>query len=383
MPPPGQRFERPRRVWLHLSPFVQPDMATGICDAILDRDADLQIVVSARGTVPVLPSEIETTALPGGGRAAIGAFLDRIAPSVVGWTDGQAEPGILRELDHRAIPVHLFDSGNAIEASRVSLSRRIFRSSPLRYFTSISAGDAATKAALIRAGARDGQIEVRGVLERGPDPLACAPGLREHFAEMLVARPIWLAALINSDELDLCIAAHLQLLRRSHRVLMILAPGRTEDADRFAAVAAEAGLSVRRRSLDEEPDAETQVYLADRRGEMGLWYRLAPVSFIGRTLAGPTADMPDPFDAAALGSVVLHGPATQPHFANFTRLARADAARAIAGAGDLAQAIETLLAPDKAAAMAQAAWDISTSGSNALDHAVGLIVRSAHAEWRT
>ena len=44
------------------------------------------------------------------------------------------------------------------------------------------------------------------------------------------------------------------------------------------------GLKVARRSMSQKITADTQVYLADTIGEMGLLYQLAPIVFVGGSL---------------------------------------------------------------------------------------------------
>jgi 3-deoxy-D-manno-octulosonic-acid transferase len=46
--------------------------------------------------------------------------------------------------------------------------------------------------------------------------------------------------------------------------------------------------------------------VADTVGEMGLWYRLAPVALVGGSIA--TVGGHNPFEPLALGCAVLHGP---------------------------------------------------------------------------
>ncbi len=370
------------RVWLHFSALIQADVAVALCDAILDRNADLDIVASTRATDLDLQGLATPVTLPKPGRAAVAEFLNLHRPDAVGWNDGALEPLILRELNHRSIPAYLFDAGDAIEASRVSLPDRIFRSSPLRLFSSIVVGDAPTRAALLRAGAREAQVGIRGILENAPEPLPCNPAQRDDIAARIIARPIWMAAGVNVEELDPLLAATRQMLRRSHRQLLILQPAQIDQADHFMKRVGEFGLAACRRSAGEMPDGDVQVVLADDPDEDGLWYSLATVTFIGRTLAGPTVGMTDPFSPATMGSVILHGPATQPHYSNFTRLARARASATIAHAGELPWALDTLLAPDTAATKAQAAWEICTSGSDAIAYAADVLV-GAVARGRT
>jgi 3-deoxy-D-manno-octulosonic-acid transferase len=133
----------------------------------------------------------------------------------------------------------------------------------------------------------------------------------------------------------------------------------------------EAGLRVAARADGDEPEEATQAFLAEGTGEMGLWLRLAPLSYVGGTLAGPGGR--NPFEAAALGSAILHGPRTAPWEAHWQRLAAAGAARLVRTGAELGGAVESLLAPDRVAAMAHGAWDVATQGAAALARAADVI----------
>ncbi len=102
---------------------------------------------------------------------------------------------------------------------------------------------------------------------------------------------------------------------------------------------------------------------------MGLWYRLAPTSFIGGSfLEG--AQTTDPFDAAALGSAVLHGPHLSDSAPRFHRLTQMGGCLKVSDAGSLGEAIQSLLAPDKAAALAQAGWAVTTESAAVVERLV-------------
>ena len=66
---------------------------------------------------------------------------------------------------------------------------------------------------------------------------------------------------------------------------------------------------------------------------------------------------------AALGSAILHGPRTGTAGPVFVRLGAARATRAVASASDLGDALGDLLAPDRAARLAQAAWGVVSEGA--------------------
>ena len=55
------------------------------------------------------------------------------------------------------------------------------------------------------------------------------------------------------------------------------------------------------------------VWVADTLGELGLWYRLAGIAFIGRSLLPPGGGQ-NPLEPARLGCAIAVGP----HTGNFT-----------------------------------------------------------------
>jgi 3-deoxy-D-manno-octulosonic-acid transferase len=186
---------------------------------------------------------------------------------------------------------------------------------------------------------------------------------------MVATRPIWLAATIKLTALESILAAHTQATRRAHRLLLIVVPFDNSETERFQKILTEKGFLFATRSKGEEPEVGVQVYLADTEEELGLWFRLAPVSFLSQSNISVDQDTPDPLEAAALGSVVLHGPEICAHQISYQRLARAGASRIVAHMGELAHALEAVLAPDRAAVMAHAGWQITSSGAEAMDAA--------------
>jgi 3-deoxy-D-manno-octulosonic-acid transferase len=136
-----------------------------------------------------------------------------------------------------------------------------------------------------------------------------------------------------------------------------------------AAMEAGEGWTVAQRGLDQEPDTETEVYLPDSAAEYGVWYRLAPVCYMGGSLLGEGCAR-NPMEAAALGSAIIYGPRPGSFGAVFGRLGAAQAARAVGSAGDLGEALSDLLAPDRAARLAQAAWGLASDGVEVTDRVV-------------
>jgi len=216
------------------------------------------------------------------------------------------------------------------------------------------------------------RTEITGTLKEGAAALPCDEDIRASFVARLGNRPTWLAASTHEGEEEQVLAAHRLALKSNPRLLLILAPRHADRGDSLAEMLQADGWSYARRAAGELPDKETQVYLADTMGELGLWYRIAPVSFVGGSL------MPigghNPFEPAALGSAILHGPYITNFVDIYQRLTDVRAARLVSRGETLAQAVDDLMNPDKAAAMANAAWEVSSVGAVVTDQALDLLL---------
>jgi 3-deoxy-D-manno-octulosonic-acid transferase len=138
------------------------------------------------------------------------------------------------------------------------------------------------------------------------------------------------------------LAAHAALLARWPDALLLWAPRHPERFDRVAEQARAAGLRVRRRTRDREPDAATQCFVVDTLGELMAFYAAADVAFVGGSLQ-PVGGH-NLLEPAALGVPAVVGP----HMFNFEditqRLREAGAVQVVADAAALAPALAVLLA---------------------------------------
>jgi 3-deoxy-D-manno-octulosonic-acid transferase len=162
----------------------------------------------------------------------------------------------------------------------------------------------------------------------------------------------WLAASTHEGEDAAILAAHKAALAHRAGLKLILAPRHPKRGDAIAARVAEAGLTLARRSKGEAP-SPAQVYLADTMGEMHLWYGLAGTTFVAGSLTDRGGHTP--YEPAAFGSAILHGPDTANFKAAYDRLHTANAAVLVHDANALAHALIDLAPPEKQAALGTAA----------------------------
>lgn len=208
-------------------------------------------------------------------------------------------------------------------------------------------------------------IEVSGPLSDTVIAMPCNEAERERLTDAFAGRPAWLAMCVGLEEFDAVEAAQRQAFRSAHRLLLIIVPRDESDAEVFERRMVEAGWRVVQYDRDADLDSGAQVIIA-RGGDSGLWLRLAPITFLGGSLS-QDGETTDPFEVAALGSAIISGPHGNGVDARLARLRTADAVLGVSSADELGARVVELLAPDKAAARAQAGWATVTESAYAVE----------------
>ncbi|MGF1610884.1 MAG: 3-deoxy-D-manno-octulosonic acid transferase [Kiloniellales bacterium] len=153
-----------------------------------------------------------------------------------------------------------------------------------------------------------------GNLKFAGPPLGCDADELARFTALWRGRPLWLAASTHPGEEAIAGAVQQALRSRFRGLLTVIAPRHPDRGPVIAEELAASGLKAALRSRGETPGAEADVYIADSIGELGLWYRLAPVVFVGGSLVPKGGQ--NPIEPARLGRAVLFGP----HCSNFVRV---------------------------------------------------------------
>jgi len=184
-------------------------------------------------------------------------------------------------------------------------------------------------------------------------------------------RPTVAAASTHPGEETFLVEMHRRLRTSFPGLLTIVVPRHPDRGPAIAQIAATAGLNATLRSAADLPRLETEIYVADTLGELGLIYRLAPIVFMGGSLTRNGGH--NPVEAAKLGVAILHGP----HVWNFADIyAALDAARGaeqVSDAGKLAVKVGAWLT-DPAAREATAKAALTT-----MDTLCGALARTLTA----
>ena len=190
-------------------------------------------------------------------------------------------------------------------------------------------------------------------------------------------RPVWVASSTHAGEEAAVLQAHKALLAQFPDLCLILAPRHPERGDEVEALILETGLSCQRRSRAEPVGG--QVYLADTLGDLGLWYALTDLVFLGGSLL-PIGGH-NPFEVAQSGAAVLSGNHVSAFAETYAQLETEGAARIVADGEDLRKMVAALLSdPDRLAAMTKAAKAFVAGQEDQLDDIATRLIHALRLE---
>lgn len=364
-------------LWLVAGKDSRPESLRQLARLFRSERPELTLLITS-DTQPA-PNGALTDSLPPDNLPAVRDFLDHWRPSAALFVGASLHPALIAEANARQIPLMMADT--TMKADGIPFWRRGMSGSVLARFSRILAIDAESVTALRKLGGQSLNVELAGRIEETADPLPCNEAEREDMASRLRARPIWLAIDCPEAEERAVIDAHIHALSHAHRLLLILCPSSAERAEALAHQLVEEGMIAACRSRDDEIEPEVQVLITDGPTELGLWYRLAPVCYMGGTLSGQGMGR-SPLEPAALGSAILHGPEVGSHSDAYARLVEARAVRSLTGAADFCTAVADFIAPDRAAGLAHNAWAVSSGGADVAERLVQVVLSALDAKTR-
>ena len=329
-------------------------------------------VTSAQLMATRVPAGVTVQFLPLDLPAPVRRFLRHWRPDVAVMVESEFWPRLIRETHARAIPLLLVNARISDSSFARWQRMRGLAAALLGRFSALTAPDEAVARKLRALGADPARLHVTGSLKRGANRLPVGETERARLAAAFGPRPLWLAASTHAGEETAVAAAHRTLRDSLPDALLILAP---RHPDRAAALRAEleaAGHSVSQRSKGEDPAGD--IYLADTLGEMGLWFDLCPVAFIGGSLV-PVGGH-NAYEPATHGAAILHGPHVENFADLYTRLDAAGAAETVT-ADSLAAALLRLQDPARRSAMTAAATATLAAEGDATAATAALILSAA------
>lgn len=202
--------------------------------------------------------------------------------------------------------------------------------------------------------------------------LPCDGAALASLEESIDGRRVWIASSTHEGEEETVLAAHQELLTSHPDLLLILVPRHPERASKVRALVENGQLQCAQRSQNQPLERATQVYLADTLGELGLWYALSPLVFLGGSLK-PIGGH-NPFEPARSGCAVTTGPGTFNFEETFAPLIASGGAVEVGDAAELAHAVQVWLSkPETLEKARRASSDFVSRQENALEDTIDTI----------
>ncbi|MDC1255133.1 3-deoxy-D-manno-octulosonic acid transferase [Paracoccaceae bacterium] len=371
--------ERPtgNLIWFHAASVGESLSLVELIKRISSSQPDYNFLIttgtitSAKLILSRLPSNAVHQYIPVDTPKAVEKFLDRWRPSLAIWTESEFWPNLISFTAARDIPMILINA----RISEKSYRRwRFFKKSLknlIEKFNYSLIQDEKTVKYFSKIGISSNNFELTGTLKEGSAALPHSEIEQVEISKQILNRPVWLAASTHEGEEKLIATAHRHASKASQGLLLIIVPRHPERGLEIASILTKENFKIRLRSKKDKILFDTQIYIADTLGELGLWYRVAPVSFVGGSLV-PIGGH-NPFEPAALGSAILHGPYVENFKEIYNRLNVVGAAVKIEEASELGVKLIETLSPVNAAKLAQAAWEVSSNGAEITDRAIKLI----------
>lgn len=273
---------------------------------------------------------VSAAAAPFDYRWAQGRLLSRASVLVV--MENELWPNRLIAAHGRGLPVVAIGARMSEASARGWARWPALAAQVLRPMAAVSAQDAGSRKRFAALGVAEARMLPVLDLKALYDPPAVDPG---------AALPGWtrsetvLFASTHEGEEQRLIAAFAAARKQREALRLILAPRHAERGPAVARLVQDAGLDAALRSRGEAPDRS--VYIADTMAEMPLWYEAAGVTFVGGSLTDRGGHTP--FEPAAHGTAILHGPDVANFAASYAALDAGGGALEAATAEDIAAAL--------------------------------------------
>jgi 3-deoxy-D-manno-octulosonic-acid transferase len=357
-----------RLIWVHAASVGETNAILPLISRL--TESGFRVVFTS---TTVTSAQIAAQRLPAGalhqfGPLDVATYVDRFLahwrPELAIFVESEIWPTIISRLANRKIPLAVVNGRLSERSFRgwkrfAAVARALF--SRISLALAQSDEDGARFAELGTA-----RVSVTGNLKFDTPPLAAEDGEVERLRSAIGQRPVWIAASTHEGEEEIVGDAHRRLRERHPNLLTIIAPRHPERGTAIRDMLAARRLTVAQRSRGEPLVREIDIYLADTLGELGLFYRAAPIAFLGGSLVPHGGQ--NPIEPTRLDASVLHGPHVHNFAAVYDRLDGAVPVAPISDATTLAAAVGGLLAdPRLRAARAAAAVAALAPLSGALD----------------
>jgi 3-deoxy-D-manno-octulosonic-acid transferase len=331
-------------IWFHAASVGETNVVLPLIHELHRERPDLTILLT---TVTVTSARIAASRLPEGAihqfipldtPGFVERFLDHWRPSAALFIESEIWPNLIMDADRRRIPLVLLNARMSDRSFKRWLKLRGLSLPIFSRFAVVLAQSDKLAKRLVKLGAR--KVIPAGNLKFDSPPPPVDHAALTTLKSAIGGRRVFLAASTHPGEDEIIAEAH-KALRSSHPdLLTIIVPRHPERGGGIASMLATHGLRTAQRSAAQVITPDTEIYVADTLGELGVFYSLASFAFIGGSLVAHGGQ--NPIEAVKLGAGVITGP----HWHNFPEvyqaLAESGGCRFVTSLEDLIQTARAL-----------------------------------------
>lgn len=305
-------IQRPegRLVWLHGASVGEAISLLPLIKEIQKSYSDHSILLTT-GTVTSaalmekrLPKGVIHQFIPVDRLPYVRKFLNHWQPDIAIWSESELWPNLIMETRKRRVKMALINARMSDKSLNTWQKLKGFISALLGSFDICLAQTEKDKERYGQLGAKN--IQCPGNLKYASGDLPADEADLTALKNAIGSRPVWLAASTHPGEEVLFAQVHQGLKAIFPDLLTLIAPRHPERGSAIRGELEEMSLKIAQRSLKEFPDGTSDIYLCDTLGEMGLFYRLSPIVFMGKSLE-PLGGQ-NPLEPARLDCAVICGP---------------------------------------------------------------------------
>lgn len=310
--------ERPQKalIWLHAASVGEAQSALILVNYLLSKIPDLHIMVTT-GTVTSaqlmkdkLPERAFHQFYPLDHPDWVRRFLDHWQPNFVFWMESELWPNMLGEIQKRHMPAVLVNARLSDKSYKGWMRFKSAAKTLISSFSLILTQTPLDEERYNALGAMD--IFTTGNIKYNAAPLQADENDLKTLQTAIKERHIWVFASTHKGEEEMACRIHDVLKNNIPDILTIIVPRHPDRRNEILQNCKNFKLNMQLRGEDKAPpSSNTDIYIADTLGELGLFYALAPVACIGRSFSDDGGGGHNPIEAAQLGCAVLYGPHVQ------------------------------------------------------------------------
>lgn len=306
-------------IWIHGASVGEVLAAAGLIERL--RALNVRILLTS-GTVTSadivarrFPPDVIHQYVPFDSPRFVSAFLDHWKPGLALFIESDIWPNLILSSAERRIPMVIINGRMSPRSFPRWSKLRGTISALLQCFDLCLAQSELDGERFATLGCPN--VVTSGNLKLDVEGLPADVKKLERLKEAVQRRQVFVAASTHPGEEEAILDAHRRLAPRFPQLLSVIVPRHPQRGPAIARMLEAAGMQVALRSQEELPGGGTDIYVADTLGELGLFYRIAPVVFMGGSLVAHGGQ--NPIEGIKLGSAILHGP----HVFNFSDIYKA------------------------------------------------------------